>query len=197
MGGKLGIETILCTLLPHPLPAPFIHARVTDHTKQEVPTLDLPSGSSSCPRISLNSNVFRQHPGCKKRLYIPSVSHIHTHSDSALAVLAVDCALGVLSCILSLLCPFFQSLYLTSLALKGISQVRAPASARSLRLHQRFWPGVWEWTSGSLWASFETACGGGIWAHVCFFFSQLQVGSQSRYETTAPESWRTTATGTK
>ena len=139
MGGKLGVDTILGSLLPHPLPAPFIHARVTDHTKQEVPTLDLPSGSSSCPRISLNSNVFRQHPGCKKRLCIPSVSHIHTHSDSALAVLAVDGALGVLSCILSLLCPFFQSLYLTSLALKGISQVRAPVSARSLRLHQRFW----------------------------------------------------------
>lgn len=195
MGGKLGVDTILCTLFPHPLPAAFIHARVTDHTKQEVPTLDLPSGSSSCPRISLNSNVFRQHPGCKKLLYVP-LSHIHTHWDSASAVLAVNGALGVLSYILSLLCPFFQSLYLTSLALKGISQVRAPVSARSLRLHQRFWPGVWEWASGGLWAS-ETACGGGIWIHVRFFLSQLQVGSQSRYETTAPESWRTTATGTK
>ena len=128
-----------------------------------------------------------------------SLSHIHTHPHTQ-CFSSACCVTVPWECWATFypwLCPFFQSLYLTSLVLKGISQVRAPVSARSLRLCQRFWPGAWEWTSGSLWAS-ATACSHGIWVHVCFFFSpQLQVGSQSRYETTAPESWRTTATGTK
>lgn len=34
---------------------------------------------------------------------------------------------------------FFQNLYLTSLALKGISQVRAGARAKGLGLHEEFW----------------------------------------------------------
>lgn len=100
-----------------------------------------------------------------------SLSHIHTHPHTQ-CFCSACCVTVPWECWATFypwLCPFFQSLYLTSLVLKGISQVRAPVSAKSLRLCQRFWPGVWEWTSGSLWAS-ATACSRGIWVHVFFFF---------------------------
>lgn len=158
-------------------------------------------GSSSCLRNFLNSNAFQQHPECKKLFYIPfSLSHIRTHTHTQ-CFSSACCVMGPWECWATFypwLCPFFQSLYLTSLVLKGISQVRAPVVpeacnyARGSDLESENGPqGVCEPQKPPAAVAFGFMC------FFFFFFPQLQVGSQSRYETTAPESWRATATGTK
>lgn len=129
-------------------------------------------------------------------LHPPLSPHIRTHTHTqCFSSACCVAALGVLSYILSLaLSLFFQSLYLTSLVLKGISQVRGSSSARSCDyargsdLESENGPqGVCEPLQKAPPAAvaFVSMC---VCLFVFFLIPQLQVGSQSRYETTAPES---------